>query len=541
MENAISAGSHSADPVTFKTGYMTKQGGRIKTWKRRFFVLDRVNNMLSYYKSETDTAPKGVIHLDGYTIVDDEDPKKAIGFKIEKDLSRTYCFQADDVETKESWKTAITECIEGVAVKQAPNIASSVKSVSMYGEEDDENDTTVCPSRNAPTPKKGNKPAGAGFEKFKVSNDPNATLVLTSDATLAAPGNANTKSVPTSGIANMQINQQVLNSAMNQPAIIPHILLTPHNPYFPTVDRDVLRTLKFGREKESKDTSPVDPDFIGFDSKVVSRKHAEIWTVGDEFYIRDTKSQSGTFLNAMRLSQPHEESKPFKIKNGDIIQFGVDYRQGTTDNTKCVSFKCTLSMRRNPYHNQQLTSQWGGVQSDLTLAPQSDMTLAANYNTPQSDMTLAANYNTSAYSDRTLAPNYVQAHNDATIVPTGYSSAHNDATIVPAGYSSAHNDATIVPAGYSPAPKYTQNYSAHNYGNSDATIVPSANSPAPNHAQSWGGMDACLIPAANSPNMLRMQDLTLIAPSSPSVTHSHQQFPPSPATNVSHLNDLTLV
>lgn len=35
---------------------------------------------------------------------------------------------------------------------------------------------------------------------------------------------------------------------------------------------------------------------------------------------------SGTFLNAMRLSEPGKESKPFKLNDGDIVQFGVDFR-----------------------------------------------------------------------------------------------------------------------------------------------------------------------------------------------------------------------
>ncbi len=65
-----------------------------------------------------------------------------------------------------------------------------------------------------------------------------------------------------------------------------------------------------------------------------------------KFYIRDTKSQSGTFLNAMRLSLPGEESKPFKLKNGDTIQLGVDYRGSVENTAKCVSMTVELSMKR---------------------------------------------------------------------------------------------------------------------------------------------------------------------------------------------------
>ncbi|KAF9907957.1 hypothetical protein BX616_000278, partial [Lobosporangium transversale] len=43
----------------------------------------------------------------------------------------------------------------------------------------------------------------------------------------------------------------------------------------------------------------------------------------------DTKSSSGTFLNHARLSPPGVESKPTLLKDGDVIQLGVDYQGGT--------------------------------------------------------------------------------------------------------------------------------------------------------------------------------------------------------------------
>lgn len=33
-----------------------------------------------------------------------------------------------------------------------------------------------------------------------------------------------------------------------QPQVVPHIKLIPHNSFFQVVDRDVVRTLKFGRQ-----------------------------------------------------------------------------------------------------------------------------------------------------------------------------------------------------------------------------------------------------------------------------------------------------
>lgn len=60
----------------------------------------------------------------------------------------------------------------------------------------------------------------------------------------------------------------------------------------------------------------------------------DLIVVVDKLYIRDTRSSSGTFLNHVRLSAPNQESKPFQLKDGDIIQLGVDYQGGYEGNYK---------------------------------------------------------------------------------------------------------------------------------------------------------------------------------------------------------------
>ena len=54
-----------------------------------------------------------------------------------------------------------------------------------------------------------------------------------------------------------------------------------------------------------------------------------------KFYLQDTKSSNGTFINSQRLSRGSEESPPCEVLSGDIIQFGVD----VTENTR--KGKCT--------------------------------------------------------------------------------------------------------------------------------------------------------------------------------------------------------
>ncbi|CAO1629364.1 unnamed protein product [Parajaminaea phylloscopi] len=88
----------------------------------------------------------------------------------------------------------------------------------------------------------------------------------------------------------------------------------------------------------------IDSARIAFKSKVVSRGHAELWCEpGGKFFIRDTKSSSGTFLNHIRLSAPNVESKPHAIKDGDILQLGVDYQGGTEEIYRCVKIRVELN------------------------------------------------------------------------------------------------------------------------------------------------------------------------------------------------------
>ncbi|XP_072181437.1 uncharacterized protein [Diadema setosum] len=68
-----------------------------------------------------------------------------------------------------------------------------------------------------------------------------------------------------------------------------------------------------------------------FDCKVLSRNHALIWYDSDssKFYLQDTKSSNGTFVNSNRLSRGSEESPAQEICSGDIVQFGVDVMENS--------------------------------------------------------------------------------------------------------------------------------------------------------------------------------------------------------------------
>lgn len=82
-------------------------------------------------------------------------------------------------------------------------------------------------------------------------------------------------------------------------------------------------TLRIGRQTNAK-TVPTPVNGF-FDSKVLSRQHAEIWADRQgKIWIRDVKSSNGTFVNGSRLSQENRESEPHELQTGDHLELGID-------------------------------------------------------------------------------------------------------------------------------------------------------------------------------------------------------------------------
>jgi hypothetical protein len=102
--------------------------------------------------------------------------------------------------------------------------------------------------------------------------------------------------------------------------------------------------IRVGRYSE-RDSNPNPPPNVpssapvGFKSKVVSRRHCEFWCSNGQWYIKDVKSSSGTFLNHIRLSQPSVESRPWPVNDGDVVQLGIDFRGGEEMIFRCVKIR----------------------------------------------------------------------------------------------------------------------------------------------------------------------------------------------------------
>ncbi|KAK6080697.1 FHA domain-containing protein [Seiridium cupressi] len=107
-------------------------------------------------------------------------------------------------------------------------------------------------------------------------------------------------------------------------------------------------SIKVGRysEREQQQIVPANTPSaapVGFKSKVVSRRHCEFWHEDGKWYIKDVKSSSGTFLNHIRLSPPGNESKPYVVNDGDIVQLGIDFRGGEEMIFRCVKMRIELN------------------------------------------------------------------------------------------------------------------------------------------------------------------------------------------------------
>ncbi|KAK0733757.1 hypothetical protein B0T26DRAFT_632171 [Lasiosphaeria miniovina] len=82
-------------------------------------------------------------------------------------------------------------------------------------------------------------------------------------------------------------------------------------------------TLRIGRQTNAK-TVPTPLNGF-FDSKVLSRQHAEVWADSNgKIWIRDVKSSNGTFVNGTRLSPENRESEPHELQTQDHLELGID-------------------------------------------------------------------------------------------------------------------------------------------------------------------------------------------------------------------------
>ncbi|XP_017665198.1 PREDICTED: pleckstrin homology-like domain family B member 1 isoform X3 [Lepidothrix coronata] len=100
-------------------GYLVKMGGKIKSWKKRWFVFDRMKRTLSYYMDKHETKLKGVIYFQAIEEVyydhlrsAAKSPNPALTFCV-KTHDRLYYMVAPSAEAMRIWMDVIVTGAEG--------------------------------------------------------------------------------------------------------------------------------------------------------------------------------------------------------------------------------------------------------------------------------------------------------------------------------------------------------------------------------------------------------------------------------------------
>ncbi|KAG7487338.1 hypothetical protein MATL_G00022170 [Megalops atlanticus] len=122
----IESAGHSTDTcyhvsLTEKTcrGFLVKMGGKIKTWRKRWFVFDRNRRTLSYYADKHEAKLKGVIYFQAIEEVyydhlknAHKSPNPSLTFSV-KTHDRVYYMVAPSPEAMRIWMDVIVTGAEG--------------------------------------------------------------------------------------------------------------------------------------------------------------------------------------------------------------------------------------------------------------------------------------------------------------------------------------------------------------------------------------------------------------------------------------------
>uniref|UniRef100_A0A674DF73 Pleckstrin homology-like domain family B member 2 n=1 Tax=Salmo trutta TaxID=8032 RepID=A0A674DF73_SALTR len=126
LHGHIEAAGHNPDncyhlAITNKTcrGFLVKMGGKIKTWKKRWFVFDRNRKTLAYYADKHEVKMKGVIYFQAIEEVyydhlknAHKSPNPSLTFSV-KTHDRVYYMVSPSPEAMRIWMDVIVTGAEG--------------------------------------------------------------------------------------------------------------------------------------------------------------------------------------------------------------------------------------------------------------------------------------------------------------------------------------------------------------------------------------------------------------------------------------------
>jgi len=104
-----------------KDGFLTKQGGSIKTWNKRYFILK--DTTLYYYKTNKDTVFTGKFELEPGSTVKEEPSKKKQNMFAVTTQKRIFFICAEKPEDMQPWINAIRGGIEKAKAQKGSSTA----------------------------------------------------------------------------------------------------------------------------------------------------------------------------------------------------------------------------------------------------------------------------------------------------------------------------------------------------------------------------------------------------------------------------------
>ncbi|KAK3814287.1 MAG: hypothetical protein J3Q66DRAFT_35136 [Benniella sp.] len=128
----------------------------------------------------------------------------------------------------------------------------------------------------------------------------------------------------------------------------PILVLEPVNDTFALKSLELPENTRVKIGRQTGVATAPHPSNGYFDSKVLSRVHAEVWSESGKVFIRDLKSSNGTFLNGRRLCPENTESESFELNQNDNLEFGIDIMD---ENGVLLHEKvsCKIYISRMPY------------------------------------------------------------------------------------------------------------------------------------------------------------------------------------------------
>ncbi|EPS36803.1 hypothetical protein H072_9679 [Dactylellina haptotyla CBS 200.50] len=191
------------------------------------------------------------------------------------------------------------------------------------------------------------------------NSEPNTPINSAANTVNAGPswGGAGKRKAARNGVGNRENMKNsgnaasALNAAISNSGTGSFLMLLPLNGTF---ERKVIplpfypEVLRIGRQTNAK-TVPTQSNGF-FDSKVLSRQHAEVWAEKGtgRVFIRDVKSSNGTFVNGTRLSPENRDSEPHEIRAEDILELGIDIVG--EDNKTIVHHKVAARVQHAGFH-----------------------------------------------------------------------------------------------------------------------------------------------------------------------------------------------